>query len=496
MRPLLEEFQRIGELRVISGANVEEEIGALTELNAKQDRPFALLFDDIPGYPAGHRVVTGIVDSPRRLGLALGLETTTTAELIGHLRGSVRGWIQRSGEYAPREMSAAETGLRRVRCGEDGIDVTSFPAPLWHPGDGGRYIGTGCAVLTRGPDDDWVNAGAYRVMVTGPDQVAIYMATSRQGRAHMEAWWDRGEPAPVAVVAGGHPLLAMLAGVEIPAGVSELAVMGAALGSPVDVTLSHNTGLPIPADAELVLEGFVHPGTTEVEGPFGEATGYYAGGAHHAPVLRVDRIWMRENPIILGASPGKPPHDFGYPFSVMRSALLHDAIEAAGVTEVRGVWTSYARQWIVVAVRQSHPGHARQAAYIAAHCGPGGYLARYIIAVDDDIDPTDTAEVLWAITTRADPATDIDVMRKTWGSPIDPMGVLFDEGRSYNSRAVIDASIPYTRRDVFPMVVASAPERLAAVAARWQSVFADAGSDQFSERSTESTTPEAEGTSG
>jgi UbiD family decarboxylase len=470
MRDLVQAFDEIGELKKISGAG-DDEIGAITELNAKQERSSALLFDDIPGHPKGYRLLSGTLDSPRRLGLALGINAHSTAEIIHHVgNGKLRQWINAAAEFDPDIVEESE--LRCVSCGEGGLNVESFPAPRWHAEDGGRYIGTACSVLTHGPDGGWVNVGSYRVMVQGPNAVTIFFATSsRHGRGHIEAWWREGKPAPVAVILGGLPLLSLLAGVEVPTGISELGVLGAAQGKRVAARKSSITGLPIPVDSELVLEGFISKDDLAEEGPFGEFTGYYAGGKHFAPVLRVSHIWTRDDPIILGACPSKPPQDFEYPFSVFRSAMLQDAITASGVTGVVGVWTSFCRQWIVVSVKQSHPGHAKQAAWVAANCGPGGYLARYIIAVDDDIDPTNTAEVLWALMTRSNPETDIDLARGTWGSPIDPMGKLFPEGTSYNSRAVIDASIPFTKRGLFPPVVQSSPEILKRVFAQWGHVF-------------------------
>jgi UbiD family decarboxylase len=467
MRDLLRAFDRIGELRTISGASADEEIGGITELNAKGAHPSAVLFDDIPGYPKGYRVLSGTLDSPRRLGLSLGIEAASTADILKYLQqGTVRRWIENADRFSPTIVQRSE--LQCLSCG-DGLNVESFPAPLWHSADGGRYIGTACSVLTQGPDGGWVNVGSYRVMVKGPDTVTIFFATgSRHGRAHIEAWWQQGKRAPIAIIVGGMPLLSVLAGVEIPEGVSELGVLGAAQGKSVEAIRSDATGLPIPLDSELVLEGFLAKGDVAEEGPFGEFTGYYAGGKHMASVVRITNIWMRSDPIILGACPSKPPQDFEYAFSVFRSALLQDSISAAGVTGVASVWTSYCRQWIVVSVKQTHPGHAKQAAWVAANCGPGAYFARYIVAVDEDIDPTNNAEVLWAIMTRANPETDFDVARGTWGSPIDPMGKLFPDGTAYNSRAVIDASIPFTKRHLFPAVVQASPDRQREIASRWQ----------------------------
>ncbi len=460
----------MGEVQRISGASTEREIGALTEMNARGDQPKLLVFDDVPGHPSG-RVVSGVLSSPRRLSLALGQDIRSTEELVQWFRGGrARSWFSKAADYAPTIVDRP-AAVRSLPLQSDGLNVQSYPTPLWHPLDGGRYILTGGYVLTRDPESGWINAGAYRLMVRGDSRLSLWMATSRHGKSHLQAWWKQGKPCPVVAVLGDFPLVPMLAGVEVPDGVSELNVAGAASGAPLQAFAGALTGLPIPTTVDLAMEGFAYPDDMTEEGPFGEGTGYYAGGVHKVPAIQVERIYQREHPIMLGAPPGKPPHDFEYQLSVVRSALIHDALEASGVTGVQGVWSSYARELVVVAVKQQHPGHGRQAAMVAAHCGPGAYMARYVIAVDEDINPIDLKDVAWALVTRSDPANDIEIVRRGWGSPIDPQGHLWDEGFAYNSRAIIDACIPYTKRDVFPAVAASDPDDLREIARKWSHVL-------------------------
>jgi len=474
LRDLISLFEQAGELRRVCGASAIEEIGALTEMNAKREKPHALLFDEIQGYPAGYRVFSGMLDSPLRLATALGFEGVDSTEaLLAKLEnGRLQRWIDEAESYPLEEVERDGDVLHISPCESSGLNLDSFPAPLWHSGDGGRYIGTACSILTQGPDGGWVNAGCYRTMIKDPESVTIsFSTTSRHGRAHVGAWWDAGRSAPVAIVVGGDPLLAQIAGVEVPFGISELQVAAAIRRKPMRVVKSDLTGLPIPADAELVLEGFISAGDESEEGPFGEATGYYASAHKLVPVARIQRIWHRKDTIILGGLPSKPPHDFEYPYAVIRSALMKDSLKAAGVTGVHAVWTSFSRQWTVVSVKQEHPGHGRQAAYIAANCGPGAYFSRYVVAVDHDINPQSVSEVLWAILTRADPGSDIEITRKGWGSPIDPMGNLFPEGHMYNTRAIIDATIPYTKRDLFPKVATVDPDRMRELSVKWADLF-------------------------
>ena len=194
--------------------------------------------------------------------------------------------------------------------------------------------------------------------------------------------------------------------------------VGAILNEPVSVVLGKQTGLPFPAASEIVLEGFVEPNDERAEGPFGEFHGYYPGKAGTAPAVTVERIYFRRDPIIVGSPPAKPPNDYSYSKAVMRSALLHDALVAAGLSEVKAVWAHEiggARMFNVVAIKQRYAGHARQAGHLLSQCGVGAYMSRYSVVVDDDIDPSNLQEVMWAVATRTDPVVDIDIIQRGMG---------------------------------------------------------------------------------
>src|SRR5258706_11664930 len=175
------------------------------------------------------------------------------------------------------------------------------------------------------------------------------------------------------------------------------------------------TGLLFPDASEIVIEGFVEPDDERTEGPFGEFHGYYPGKEGKAPAVTVSRVYYRKDPILMGSPPAKPPNDYSYSKAVMRSALLQDAIVAAGVPDVRAVWAHEiggARMFNVVAVKQRYAGPARQAGHILSQCGVGAYMSRYSVVVDDDIDPSNLQEVMWAVATRSDPAIDIDIIQR------------------------------------------------------------------------------------
>ena len=191
------------------------------------------------------------------------------------------------------------------------------------------------------------------------------------------------------------------------------------------------TGLPIPAHAEIAFEGFIHPNDKIDEGPLGEWTGYYAGGLKKEPAIRVETMMYRDDPILLGAIPGIPPDDDSFYRGTYRSGAVWNQLEAAGVPEVKGVWSHAAggsRLWLTVAIKQQYAGHAKQAGLIASQCHAGAYANRFVVVVDDDIDPADMDKVIWAMCTRFDPREGMEMLRGCWSSALDPMA--YGERRS------------------------------------------------------------------
>ncbi len=188
-------------------------------------------------------------------------------------------------------------------------------------------------------------------------------------------------------------------------------------------------------------------------------------------MVKVRRVYFRDDPILSVASPMRPPSDFSFSKCVMKAGMIWDEVERAGLSGVSGVWCHEfggARMFNVVAIRQAYPGHARQAGMLAASCQSGSYLGRFIVVVDSDVDPTDTFDVLWAICTRCNPAEDIDFIRRAGSGPLDP---IFDRDTSTNSRAVIDACRPFERLKDFPPVARTSAELLAKVRSKFADVL-------------------------
>jgi UbiD family decarboxylase len=474
LRPWLDEMRELGELKDILGADAKLELGAVSEVNVKKDKPAALLFDEIVGYPKGFRMLTCSTSSPVRLSsiLRLGIEQSHQG-LINKLRDKPGFWQSEAPKYDP---VSADTGpvFENIQRGGD-VNVLDFPAPLWHDQDGGRYIGTGCSVITRDLDNGWVNVGTYRIMVHDKNHVGLYMVPGKHGEMQYKKYVQAGKPFPVAIVLGADPLNYLISGIEIPFQLSEFNYIGAILQQPVSVVAGEITKLPFPSGAEIVLEGWVYPDEPQrIEGPFGEFLGYYGGEEGLAPVVTVERIYYRNNPIVLGSPPSKPPNDYSYSKAVMRSALLFNALVAAGVPNVQSVWAHEiggARLFTVVSIKQGYAGHARQAGHILSQCGVGAYMSRYAIVVDEDIDPANLQEVMWAVATRTDPELDIDLIKRGMGSRSDPMFIAYAYNATLTSKAVIDACRPYDFIKDFPQVAEASKELRALVKEKWKDVL-------------------------
>lgn len=212
-----------------------------------------------------------------------------------------------------------------------------------------------------------------------------------------------------------------------------------------------------PATAEIAIEGEVPPPSEQSapEGPFGEWPGYYSGGTigtgEEQPVINVKAVYYRNDPILLNMAPQWP----GAPYHSVKftSGMLWDQLEAAGVPNIAGVHI-YHQFLCVVAIRQAYAGHAKQAGAAIIGCAANAYLGRYVVVVDEDIDPANIQEVLWAMETRIDPASDIDIVSEAWAGPLDPRMPPDQKaaGKYTNARAIFHAVRPWHWKNSFPMV--------------------------------------------
>jgi UbiD family decarboxylase len=459
LREWIREAEALGEVRVKKGLTWQQDIGMVTELICHTDAPPCVVFEDIPDSLPGSRVLVNFFGGKRK-NMTLGFPSDLSKLALSE---AYRKHSTSSLKLISPEVVKTGPIFENIMEG-DAIDVTRFPAPIWHEGDeGNRYIGTGSYDVTRDPDDGWINCGTYRVMVHDKKSVGLYISPGKHGRMHRDKYQARGESMPVCIVVGGDPLTFLMACSEVPFHTTEYDIVGGMRGKPMKVVEGKHTGLPFPADAEIVIEGFVHPGNVRKEGPFGEWTGYYASDSRPEPVVDIKAIYYRNNPIILGSPPHRPPDEQARYRAIVRSALLRESMEKAGLPGIKSVWAHEvggARLLLGVSITQRYPGHAMQAGHIAAQCHVGAYCGRYVVVVDDDIDPSGLDQLMWAVCTRSDPATSIDIIHRAWSTPLDPR--IEPErkkvGDNTNSRAIIDACRPWHWRDEFPKVNQPSPE--------------------------------------
>jgi len=469
LREWLELVEADGGLhRITAPVSADEELAAATYMVAQDEASPALMFENVLGDESGTRVLSNMLGaSQRRFALAVGIDPELSARemvLAMRERGSRR--------IAPVEVAPDGAPVNEIVLTGDDIDLTRLPAPRFWPRDGGAYIGTGDITFTRSPDSGRINVGCYRQMVQGKRRVGMYCSPGKHGLLDREAWWARGEKCEVVAAYGIDPVPFMVAAQSYGADVSELDIIGGMIGAPMELTRGVTTSLPIPARAEIVIEGTVARDDVLPEGPLGEFTGYYGRPESPQPVIEVTALHMRSRPILTAALMSDyPACEIGAYYAIMRSAAIWDDLERFGIPGIRGVWCppAAASSWgmTVISIAQQYAGHTAQVLAAAAQCPAGAYFTKWIVAVDDDVDPADINQVLWALATRCNPADDIDMQRRTWSTGLDPSQPPA-ELRPYGSKALIDACKPHRFLKEFAprtMVRRSTHDR---VAARWE----------------------------
>jgi UbiD family decarboxylase len=481
LRNFIDAVEEMGELLRLEQVDRDTEVGPLTEAIAENlPGPPMIVYDRFEGLQPGFRLVTQLMASHRRVALALGLDPSAPKLEL------VRQASRRMAECQPVEPTFVESGpvMENVLIGDD-VDLLRFPATHYAPLNGGRYLGTGDSLINRDPESGYVNVGTYRMQLHEKNLLGLWISPGQQGRTILEKYWERGESAPVVVTFGGDPLIFIASQSKIPWGVSELDFVGGLRGKPLEVVRGRFTGLPIPAEAEIAIEGEVPPPGVESreEGPFGEWPGYYSGGSvgtggEPQPVIRVKALYHRNEPILSDETPMWPgAPQFGL---TVHAGLLWDQLETMGISDVEGVYIFDTSYMIVIAIRQKYAGHAKQAGLAALAASAAARHGRYVVVVDEDIDPTNLKEVLWAMETRVDPARDIDIIDGTWSTPLDPRMPPEKRlnGDFTNSRAIFYAVRPYAYRDQFPPVGRSSREDRTRILTKFAKIFEGSGGQQ------------------
>jgi UbiD family decarboxylase len=465
LRDWLAKVDSMGELRKIEGADWDLEINCFADPKVSGDRTSVFLFDNIKDYPSGFRLAVARLCTAKQTALTLNIPEGSQMEIIDTLRKKLPQWEASLNKYSPKIVKKGPI-LENV-LSESDVNLLRFPTPKWNELDGGRYIGTADAVITRDPDTGEINVGTYRVMVHDEKTAGLFISPSHHGGINREKYHAKGQACPVAVSIGHHPLVFAIACSSLVG--CEYNWMGAIRGEPIEVITEEVTGLPIPADSEIVIAGWCPPGKSRTEGPFGEWTGYYGRPPSPVPIIEVERIYHRNNPIMLGIPNLRPQPGANMIIKpLMDSAIIHNELIKCGVPDVRGVCYSEdgLSTFIVVSIKQRYAGHAKQAGLIASQSN-SLVQARYVIVVDEDIDPSNIHDVLWALCFRSDPEKDIDIIRRCRAEPLDPTWV--PGTPMVTSIAIIDACKPYERIDKFPVAIGVSPELAHKFRRKWKS---------------------------
>jgi UbiD family decarboxylase len=442
LRAFIEKVESAGELTTVLGADPRTEIGPITEITAWSPEHPMIVFDEIPGFAKGWRVAVHSFDSYKRMQLVYGFPDG--------LRGGdlVRWWKERLENYDPHPVKEVGSGpvMENVLTDDD-VDLLKFPAVTWHELDAAPYLATGGASILRDPDTGRLNVGCYRGMLYDRNTIGHHLAGGHHGQVIRDKYFERGENCPVVISLGNDPSFTLAGAENIGFGQNELEYGGFIRGEPYEVIKGPLTGLPIPADAEVVLEGEILNPATEpkrMEGPWGEGLGYYAAGFPQ-PTVRIKAIYHRNDPIVMG-EPTLRYRDGGAAGHFTRAARRLHMLEQSGLEGIKGV--AQQGPFLVISVKQHYAGHALRVADYAMS-GLGDRPPRYLVMVDDDIDPHNKALVNWAITTRVDPAAQVHIERERWANVINPAGLTPDKRliEDYTlGTMIIDACKPFRWR--------------------------------------------------
>jgi 4-hydroxy-3-polyprenylbenzoate decarboxylase len=428
LRGFLAQLEGAGELKRI-GAEVSPRL-EITEISDRVLRAGgpALLFER----PAGHRipVLANLFGSVRRVAAAMGVADTgglrEMGELLAYLKepeppkGLRDLWdkfplFRQVLNMAPRVRSGAP--CQEVVLEGNEVDLARLPVQTCWPGDAGPLITWGLTV-TRGPAKPRQNLGIYRQQVLGANRVIMRWLAHRGGALdfHDHQRAHPGSPFPVAVVLGADPATTLAAVTPVPDTLGEYQFAGLLRGARTELAKCIGSDLQVPATAEMILEGIIKPEDVADEGPFGDHTGYY-NEVERFPVMTIERITMRRDPIYHSTYTGKPPDE---------PAVLGAALNEVFVPLLRKQFPEILDFYLppegcsyrlaVVRMRKQYPGHAKRVMF-----GVWSFLrqfmyTKFIVVCDDDIDVRDWKEVVWAVTTRVDPARDTTLVENT---PID-----------------------------------------------------------------------------
>lgn len=455
LRDYLKLVEKKGELKQVSGADWNLELACINELVAEQKGPL-LMFDDIKSYPKGFRVVTNLLTSFSRMCLALGLPTDMAPLKIVE---SWKNMLKTVNPIPPQFVEDAPIKKNIFR-GAD-VDIFKYPTPQWHPKDGGRYIGTGALIVMKDPDGGWVNCAINRSMIVSKNQLSIQIGTGGQNATIAKKYAERNQPCPVAICISPDPLMMLVGGTKVPWGVCEYDFTGGLRGRPMQLTKGPETGLPIPVDCEIAFEGYIQPGASCDEGPYGEWTGCIAGVYKKESgfpfLVDVKSMMHADDPVLLGIRFLKPPTNGYTAAPITNASAIWGQLEGGGQRGIKGVWThvleSFGAIWTVISIEQLYKGHSKEVGIAASVCPGANGWGAFFVVVDNDVDITNINEVLWTISMRCDQNKDIIKYDGTRVSALFPwIEKPGGSGTYTGGRMIFDACKSYERRHAYPAI--------------------------------------------
>jgi 4-hydroxy-3-polyprenylbenzoate decarboxylase len=481
LRDFIKQLEKQGELkRITVEVDPYLEMTEICDRTLKRGGP-ALLFENPKG--ANIPVLANLFGTPRRVAMGMGAESVSELRGIGELlaylkepeppKGMKDAWekfpvFKQVLNMAPKVVSSPPC-QELVRIGDE-IDLADYPIQTCWPEDAAPLI-TWPLVITRGPNKERQNLGIYRMQVIGKNKVIMRWLAHRGGALDFKEFQadHPGQPFPVSVALGADPATILAAVTPVPDSLSEYAFAGLLRGSKTEVAKSLLSDLQVPASAEIVLEGFIYPGEFAPEGPYGDHTGYYNEVADF-PVFTIERITQRQAPIYHSTYTGRPPDEpaiLGVALNEVFVPILQKQFPEIVDFYLPPEGCSY--RMAVISMKKQYAGHAKR-----VMLGTWSFLrqfmyTKFVIVVDDDVDVRNWQDVIWAMTTRMDPARDLTILENTpidyldFASPVSGLG----------SKVGFDATNKWpgeTSREWGRPIVMS-PEVVKKVDEMWDSLF-------------------------
>ncbi len=458
MRDFIEAAEKEGLLkRIKAEVDWDLELSHIAKLNEEKGGP-ALLFENVKGYDSP--VITSVCTTTQRLALIMGEPLDST------LVDLMRVWVEKNENSIPPKWVDSGPCKENIMMGDD-VDLYKFPVPKYYPLDGGRYFGTAHFVVTKDPDSGWVNLGTYRLQLLDKNHLGTQFIKGKHADIMLKKYQAMGKPMPVAAVVGCDPLLFLMGAARLSAFQSEYDFAGSIRGEAIEVVQCETNDLPVPATAEIVVEGEVDADKFMDEGPFGEYTGYYSGvGTDPRNFIDVKCVTYRNNPIFWGTTVGRAVTDTHMTMALTYGATLWQQLVDMRIPGIKAVYCppeGSGRFLAIISLKQMYPGHADQVLTAAISTEMGAYGLKTVIVVDDDIDPWDIPRVLYALSFRFQPNR-CQIIKRGRSTPLDPSLPIGQ--RDITGRLLLDATIPYDWKEK-PIPIELDPDVVKKVESRW-----------------------------